>query len=170
MGRTLSLVAILLAFAYAQANGQRYPRTADELPAVFTVAHSCAASSSSCVWTVQQPASNAKRLAILGFSVYCSAACTITQERNGSAASGNTITPVQVNPDWAASPNFTAHHTSSSSGGTSIGGVIYVSAGSTVSVDTQMMFVIGAGTFRNFTVRTNSFTGTAQIVIKLEQY
>lgn len=169
MGRILSLAVILL-LTVSHAYAQKYPRNIDELPSVFTVAHSCTVTSASCVWTVQQPASNAKRLAILGFSIYCSAACIITQERNGSPASGSLITPVNVNPDWPASATFTAHHSSSSAGGSSIGGVIYVAAGTTVSVDTEMMFIIGAGTTRNFTIRTNSFTGTAQIVIKLEQY
>lgn len=166
MGKYL-ITAVLLFFL--PASGQQ-PRSADELPEVFTVAHSCSASGSACVWTIQQPASGAKNLKLIGFTVYCSAACTFSQERNGTAASGNTITPTKVNTESSATPTFTAHHTSGSTGGTSIGGTSYVAAGVTQPIDLTSNYIIGSGTTRNFTVRTSSFTGTGQFAFKLEQY
>lgn len=167
MGKYLIAIALLL--VALPAFGQQ-PRSADELPEVFTIAHSCSASGSACVWTIQQPASGAKNLRLVGFTVYCSAACTFTQERNGTAASGSTITPTKVNTESSATPTFTAHHTSGSTGGTSIGGTSYVAAGVTLPIDLTNIYILGSGTTKNFTVRTSSFTGTGQFVLKLEQY
>lgn len=168
MGKYLIAAALML-LCCVPASAQ-YPRSAGDLPEVFTIAHSCTASGTACVWTIQQPASNAKNVKLLGFTVYCSAACTFTQERNGTAASANTITPTKVNTESSATPTFTAHHTSGSTGGTSIGGTSYVAAGETLSIDLASNYILGSGTTRNFTVRTSSFTGTGQFVLKVEQY
>src|SRR5690242_4256563 len=52
------------------------------------------------VITVQQPASGAKNVSFVAAYVDCSAVCTITLERDGTAATTTALTVVQVNPDF----------------------------------------------------------------------
>src|SRR5574342_237649 len=68
---------------------------------VFIATKQTSLSGAAEVITVQQPASNAKTVSFIGAYVDCSVACTITLERDGSAATATTLTPVALNSGTA---------------------------------------------------------------------
>lgn len=119
-------------------------------------------------FTVQQPATGARQVRFRGAYVACSAACTITLERNGTAATTTSATPAQINPDLA-SPSKAVAFTGSNVG---VGTVIAnygIAAGGFITIDLTGMRFIGNGTGQNLTLRTNSITGTVQFVIKFQE-
>jgi hypothetical protein len=100
-----------------------------------------------------------KVIALTSFDASCSVACSITLERDGTAATTTTLTPATLN---AASPVATALAFSASNVGTgtvlaqynvAAGGVLFVSlAGKELRTGAQ-----------NLTVRTSSITGTVTV-------
>ena len=156
---------LILALAAASAFGQTtyYNRT-------YKALYEASLSGAASTVTVQQPASGARTVYIKSVYVYCSVACTFTLERNGTAASSTSLTPVSMsanNPTVAA----TAWRTSNVGAGTTISPTYRVGAGDYEFLAFTLgdMVLAGTGTTKNFTVRTNSITGTAEIEIVWEE-
>lgn len=166
MGKHLTAFIFLL-FCVLPASAQ-YPKSTSQLPDIWTISHDC--SSAPCVWTVQKTASGTKKLRLKSATVYCAAAGTVTQERNGSAASGNAITARLINPEATYTAGFTAHSASSSTGGTTIARAVNVPATTEYPLELEDIYLIGNATTINYTVRMSSGCGNASLLLKVEQY
>ena len=121
--------------------------------------------------TIQQPATNASQVYIDQIVVYCSAACTVSQAANGTAATATagTVTPIlptQLNTTVPV--NFwTASNVGS---GTAQGGAVHIFAGDTKilclspSCGNPAQVILGTGgTAVNYTLSIASVTGTVNI-------
>lgn len=163
MGKYLILALLLVAPTFAQ-----LPKTTEALPSFWTVYHSC--SSAPCVWTIQKTASGTKKLRLHEANIYCASAGTVQQERDGSAASGNTITPALVNTEASYTAGFTAHSASTSSGGTSVGGTLNIPASTNFPLDLEDIYLIGNLTTKNYTIRMSAGAGACSLLMKVQQY
>lgn len=114
--------------------------------------------------TVQQPASGAKRVRFTYASVYCSAACTVTMSRDGTAATGTSLPPVALSGHYAASV-ATGWHTSDAGAGTTLSPAYAIASGATQTFDLSGIELAGNGTTTNFSIATNSVTATVRIQI-----
>ena len=164
MGKYLILILLLFA-GTAQA---QLPKNTAGLPSYWTVYHSC--SSAPCVWTIQKTASTTKKLNLRELNVYCASAGTLIQERDGSAASGNAITPKLVNPEASYTAAFTAHSASGSTGGTVIADALNVPATTNFPIDLKDIYLIGNATTINYTIRMSAGAGNCSILAKVQQY
>lgn len=118
--------------------------------------------------TVQQPASGAKDVYFVDALVHSSVAATLTIERDGTAATTTTLTPVKTN-SWIPTATATAFHTSNAGSGTAVSNAIDIPANTNVTIDLSSFNLLGAGTAKNLTLKTNSITGTVKIRIKWEE-
>lgn len=113
--------------------------------------------------TVQQPASGAKNVYLDGAMVYCSADCDVTLERNGTAATTTSFTPVGVNPGITVA-KARAFHTSNAGVGTVL--AKYKIQGGT----SQSMALRGVrlrwNAADNLTVRVGTMTGDVKILVR----
>lgn len=114
--------------------------------------------------TVQQPSTGAKRVRFLTAVVYCSVACTVTMSRDGTAATGTALTPVALSSAYPAA-TATGWHTSNAGSGTALSPAFPLVAGATQVFDISGIELSGSSTAKNFSVATNSITGTAMIQI-----
>lgn len=134
----------------------------------YVVSRTASLSSAAAVVTVQQPASGAASVVhFVGAYVYCSAACDVTLERNGTAATATATTPVSVNSSVPAAKS-TAFYSSDVGTGSTIGTYSLPASGSQV-LDLSAVYLYGSGTSKNVTVRTSAITGTVKIVIQFSE-
>lgn len=161
-----ALLAFLLALpSFGQNN---YPKSVAETPRVYIATCSATLSSAATACSIQQPATGANNVRLLYAQVYCSAACTATQERNGTAATATAATVKRVNPDRA--DTITANVFSASDVGTGTAFVVKnLTAGTTV-IKLKGLYLIGNGTAKNYTVRIASMTGDVAIAFQWEEY
>lgn len=119
-------------------------------------------SSAAEVITLQQPSTGAKNVYPTDGSVYCSVDCIITFEKNGTAA---TTTALAVNSlqDNAPTPSATAFSASNVGTGTVIN-KLNITAGNTQPLDFVGMGLSDNNTAKNYTMRTNSISGTVRVV------
>jgi hypothetical protein len=120
------------------------------------------------VVTVQQPATGARTVRFLGAWLDCSVACTATLERNGTAASSTTLATAQVNPSVGTASTATAWSSSNVGAGTVIGAYSIPGAGG-IPIGLTGIDNVGNGTAKNLTIRTNSITGTVDIIFKWQE-
>jgi len=112
--------------------------------------------------TVQ--ANNGKRLQFEVTVVYCSAACTITQTQNGTAATNTAAVIRPIQPTSVSTA--TAWFPSNVGAGTASGGALHLQGPATVSLDlSRIFFAAGATGATNYTVAVGTMTGTANITI-----
>lgn len=163
MGKYLIIALLAVAPMFAQ-----LPQTTTSLPSFWTISHDC--TSAPCVWTVQKTASGTKKLKLDSVSVYCASAGTLTQERDGSAASGNTITPRLINTEASYTAGFTAHSASTSSGGTTIARAVNIPSGTEYPLELKDIYLLGNATTVNYTIRMSSGCGNASLLLKVQQY
>lgn len=129
----------------------------------YTASKTTALSGAAEVVTVQQAASSARNVQFVSAFVDCTVACTVTIERNGTAATATALTPAPANPDASA-----AVATAWSGSNVGTGTVITrasIPAGGSLVVDLSRIYFTGSGAGKNLSVRTNSITGTVDIVI-----
>jgi len=135
----------------------------------YTVERKSALVASAEVVTIQLPtAAIATSAAMLKAAVYCSVECEITLERDGTAATTTTLTPV-LNYTNSVAVSANAYRSSN----VGVGSVIArytVAAGLTLPLDLGDISLLKKTTPENFTIRTASITGTAIIVIKWREY
>jgi hypothetical protein len=123
--------------------------------------------------TIQQPASGSKRVRFISAYVYCSAGCTVTQSRNGTAATSTSLTVGKINPESTPNgPTATAWHTSNVGSGTSIGGNLTLDSTNAYQaiLDLDGIYMMDDGTAINYTIAVSATSGTNRIVIKWEEY
>lgn len=116
------------------------------------------------VLTIQQPATGARNIHFHGVSIQSpDADCEVTIERNGTAATGTSQTPVGETPSTPASA-ATGWNTSNVGVGTVVRRVRAM-AGSTASLDLSDLWLFGNGTGKNLSIRTASITGDVIITL-----
>jgi hypothetical protein len=146
-----SIFSVLAAFSQDYAN--------------FIATKSTALTATAEVITIQQPASSAKFVRFKGAYVACSVACTVTLERNGTAATSTTLAPVKANPQSATAATAKAWSASNVGVGTVLS-VYPIAAGGSIVIDLSDHVFNAASTAQNLTLRTNAITGTAYITIQ----
>lgn len=157
------LLLSLLALASVNAQDPNIPR--------FVAFKATTLSGAVEVITIQQPATGGKTIRIESVEVWCSVACTVTLEREGTAATGTTLTPTVVT---YGTPSANVFHTSD----VGVGSVITIKEIPALTI-TPIVFPGGlnlppfdsdgdASNF-NFSVRTNSITGDVKITIVWRQ-
>lgn len=114
------------------------------------------------VVTIQAPATQAAMTRLIqmkGVAVVCSVACTVSLERDGTAATSTSLT---VNPvlNNAPAATATAWHSSNVGSGTVLS-QYQIAAGGTLNLDLSNKW-LGAPS-QNVTIRTSSITGTVNI-------
>lgn len=129
----------------------------------YTVSKTTTLSSSAEVVTVQQPATGAMVVKFISAYIDSTAACTITIERSGTAATTTSLTPVGLSSNQAAATT-TAYY-SSDVGTGSVMTRASIPAGGSIVVDLTRFTMSGNGTSKNLTVRTGTCSGTVDIVI-----
>ena len=130
----------------------------------YTAYYKFTPSESAAVLTVQQPAGASFNLQFVGAYVYCSVACEITLERNGTAASTTSFTPSPVNPNGYAA-TAVAYRDSNVGTGTVIAKYV-LAAGTDKTIDlsgTRCKF--GSGV-ENLTLRSASVTGEVRMLVQ----
>lgn len=113
--------------------------------------------------TVQQPSSGAKRVFLEDGFVYCSVSCEVTFELNSTAA---TTTTLAVVPTQEGSTNAANAFSSSNASSGTVLGKITIPEGYTVPFSYAGIKLSGNNTGSNFTVRSNSITGTIRIQMR----
>ena len=142
------------------------PRIANSYTATCVLTLS--ASTKAC--TIQQPASGSKTVQLVSVYVYSSAAITVAQERDGTAATATAGTAGAVNPTTQAAATAKIWTDSDVGSGTVIPGTIAIPASSAIMLDLEDVQLNGDGTAKNYTVRTSTGTATVTIILKWREY
>ena len=144
------------------------PRTLNTYTATCTL--SVSGTAKAC--TVQQPASGARTVQFVSAYVHSTVAVALTQERNGTAATATAVTEAALNPDISETNSANAFTDSDVGVGTVVAGSgsIKIAADGYVVLDLQDIQMRGAGTAKNYTIRTSAVTGTVTIVIVWREY
>jgi hypothetical protein len=117
-------------------------------------------SSSAEAVTIQQPANPTRLVRFSAVTAFCSAACTITLERGGTAATSTALTSNALSADTSAATAL-AFHTSNSSGATVLS-KFDIAAGGSLTLDLKRLR-LPTSPSANVTLRTNSLTGSVRI-------
>lgn len=134
----------------------------------FTVFKETSLSGAAEVITIQQPATGARTVRPGTAYLYCSAACAITIERNGAAATATALTVVDPNMTGAL-PKFTAWSGSNVGAGTVVGRIRFSTGGGFMPLDLSNFLMIGNGTTINLTLRTDAVTGIVIFMISVTE-
>lgn len=120
--------------------------------------------------TIQHAASITRAARFVSMYIYCSVACTVTIERNGTAATSTTNTITNVNPanSAAAVTTCTAYNTSNVGVGTVIN-VYNIAAGGYLSLDATI-FQLSGGIADNISMRSSSITGNIVLQAVWREY
>jgi hypothetical protein len=131
----------------------------------FTAVKETSLSSATEVITLQAPASGASAsVRLVSGWIDCSVTCTITIERNGTAATMTALTPHPVN-----NTGSTAKTLVFSGADTGVGTVLAkftLLNGGGIPLGLNGMSITGNGTTKNITIRTSSITGTVHINLR----
>jgi hypothetical protein len=121
-------------------------------------------SSASEAVTIQLPALNSTNVLFDHALISCEYACTVTLERNGTAATSTPFIPQPINPGrWS---NIKAFYGSNVGVGTVIA-TYDLGAGGVQSINLRgMRLRRGSGTGENLTFRTSAVTGEVRIAIR----
>ncbi len=132
----------------------------------YTATQTTSLSSAAEVITIQAPgAANTrptKLITLAGVSVYCSVACTVTIERDGTAATTTALTPASLDYHFPVAL-ATTYHSSNVGTGTVLSSYA-IAAMATAVIDLSSKQLLSGGD--NLTLRTSSITGT--VVINLQ--
>lgn len=134
---------------------------------VFTVTRDVSLSATGDALTIQQPASGANVVQLVGLSVTCSVACDATIERNGTAA---TSTAATANPvvDVTNAAKATVWTASNVGNGTVLSKTPLL-AGVPTTFEVSRLRLVTTGTQHNYSVRISSITGRAVIVLMWQE-
>jgi len=141
---------------------------AQQLDPLYAVIREVTLPNAAAVVTVQQPATGAARVVFDKALIYCSVACTVTPERDGTAATTTAQSVVALSHGSPASVT-TAFVSSNVGTGTQVGPAIVLAAGEKAVIDLPFM-MLTSGTNVNFTLRTNAITGDVKIMIRWREY
>lgn len=134
----------------------------------YVLQKSTSLSSAAEVITLQQPTTGAKYVELKSAYVDCSAACTLTVERNGLAATTTTLNTAPVNTEDAAS-KVKGFYSSNVGVGTVLSVVSLPASGSVVFDLSAIHLRAVNDPGQNFTIRTSSITGAVNIVIQFTE-
>lgn len=150
--RLVALLVVIAGIASAQAVRPKY---------VITKETSLSAAAE--VITIQKPLNSAKFIYFDGISIYSSAECGFTLERDGSAASGASALTIHPLNEHTAS-SAVAYSSSNVGSGTVIGRYT-VGAGGTMAIDLRDIILAGDAV-RNISLRSATCTTTLKITSK----
>lgn len=156
------------------------PKNAAELPLEFIVDYGGSLSGATQKITIQLPTATAgTRVRLKAAKIYCSVACTVTQERNGTAATATSLTVNKLNPEASGTLTVTAWR-SSNVGAAAVtytsdvviaGTTLPLNLGSAVDSETRGgVYLIGTTSAINYSIGLASMTGDYRITIIGEQY
>lgn len=153
--KRLLLLSLLLSLqpSPAQIDGRNLER--------FSVYKATSLSGAAEIVTIQQLAAAGKLIKVESVDVYCSVACVVTLELDGTAATGTALTPTTITTGTAVADAF---HTSDVGVGTVVSKK-HVTAGQTLPINMGYATLPTGSTANNFTVRTDSITGDVKITI-----
>lgn len=171
------LLAILISLA---AFAQDHPKAANELPLEFYVDYGGSLSSATQKITIQLPTATAgTRVRLKAAKVYCSVACTATQERNGTAATATALTVNKHNPEATGTLTVLAYRSSNVGSAAQTYTVDEIAAGQTLPLTLGPsaegdrvggVYLIGTTGAVNYSIGLASMTGNYRITIIGEQY
>ncbi len=130
----------------------------------YTATKTTTLSSAAEAITIQAPGAAGTRptklITLTGASVNCSVACTVTVERDGTAATTTalTVSPLDYHYPAAQAVAFSASNVGSATATLASYPIV---AGATVLIDLSTKQLLSGGD--NLTIRTNSITGTVVI-------
>ena len=150
------LLGLLVSLSAAKTNVPKNGR--------FTAWKATTLSGAAEVITIQQPASGGRRIFVAIVNLYCSVACVITWEQNGTAATATALTRTTIGPS-GFSPTVTAWSGSDVGAGTTLE-VFRLSAAESKSLNMEGVFMQGSSTATNYSLRTDSITGDVEIYIR----
>lgn len=164
-------IALLLISSFALLAGEpEYPKNAQQLRNFFVVrkAYSSATAEKT---TIQLPANTSgSRVRLIDLTVYCSVACTVTQERDGTAATTTSVAPVKLNAQSQATLTVEAYASSNVGSAAYTYAVLPLAAGQIQTFDLEDVKLIGTTGAVNYSVAIASATGTYEVIIRGEQY
>jgi len=135
----------------------------------YTATRKVALSGTAEVVTIQLPADAAATSAqLIDASVYCSVACELSLELNGSTATGTAVTAVATQSGYSAAT--AAVYRSSTSTGGAVQSIQEVPAGQTLLLDLADIGLRRLTSPENFTIRGPTMTGTIVITLKWREY
>ncbi len=136
----------------------------------LTVPYTDSPSASASVLTLQQPATNSRKVQVLWAHINCSVACVVELERNGTAATSTAATEIGTT-DITVTPATNAFTDSDVGNGTTID-TFTIAAETTIAVDLTVynIWLIGDGTDKNLTLRSDSITGTVRMTIGWREF
>lgn len=135
----------------------------------FTTTKTTSLSSAAEILTVQHTVKSTKSIAFLTGYAYCSADCTISLERSGTAATTTANTIVNLNPTnvFAQTTTAVAYNTSNVGVGSVIN-IYNIPGGSFVSIDLSL-FQLPGGVADNLTLRSSSISGTVTVQLTWQE-
>ena len=134
---------------------------APSLAGTYTATKTTALTNAAETLTIHLPSTATSSVKFDGVSIYSSAACTFTIERDGTAPATTASTVVKLNSTDSTNQAL-AYHTSNVGSGTNIG-THYAAAGSTAALDYRDKGLLKG---ENFSVKTTGCTATVTIIIK----
>jgi hypothetical protein len=135
-----------------------------QTPGSYTASQQTTLSAASEAVTIQLATGAPKFVHFRGAAIYCSVACTLTLERDGTAAANTSLTPARVNRYFAA-PLATVYHGSDVGVGTVLT-VYNIAAAGNLTLDLSDKYLYGGD---NLTLRIASLTGSVGINVQWEE-
>ena len=145
---------------------------AQQLQHQYLVEHEAVLVASPAATTVQVPANTARWVVFRAAYVWCSVDCTVTIERDGTAATATALAVKKLNPaaSWVATPSSAAFRSSDVGVGTVVSPKINITANTQQVIDlSKFVFEASRNAVQNLTIRTTSITGTARTAITFEE-
>ena len=136
----------------------------------YTVQYDDSPSAGASVLTVQQPAASANSVEAVWAHIYCSVDCVVELERDGTAASTTGATEVGTSTN-SPTQTATAFYDSNVGNGTTVD-KFTIPAEQTLAINLSAykIWLIGVGTTKNFTLRTDSITGTVRMTMSWREW
>lgn len=158
------LAALIVLVAAFPTMGAAQPRTH-----TYCVESTVTLAASATAVTVQQPATGARNVRGDSATVYASAACAFSIEKNGTAATATALTAWVGRDDIPQTPAADAFGESDVGAGAA-GPRHVVPAGGTYPLSLRNVELRGNGTAKNFTLRTESCSADVQINVCWEEF
>lgn len=165
MRKLIALFALLAVAAVAQ----------DDRHWEYVAAKTITLSDATGALTIQQPATGSRTVRLISAYVECSVDCTVTVERDGTAATETALTAARISPTNAGgtvpAAKAGAYHTSDVGEGTDLTTALRLLAteqGKTL--DLTGIYLVGDGATKNVTLRSSSITGEFSASIRWEEY
>jgi hypothetical protein len=162
MRTAFNLLALALIIGTALGQSQK-PADVEETR-FYTATAELTLNNASGAVTLQLPAKSSARAYLQSAVLKCSAACTVSQERDGTAVTTNVVTSKGLNTGATAAAAL--YGPSGSSGGTAILQPLPLDANEPLPLDmTYSMFGRNAAAAQNHTFRVATMTGTFTVSV-----